>query len=65
MLWPELPLAITKDAPIHALTSLEMEKPLQEQPADSQRTQKGYEIPVPTKKSVMRFFEKVAKPKKG
>jgi hypothetical protein len=42
-----------------------MEKPMQEQPADSQHTEKGYEIPVPTKKSVMRFFEKVAKPKKG
>jgi hypothetical protein len=41
-----------------------MEKPVQEQPDDSQHTEKGYEIPVPTKNAVMRFFEKVAKPKK-
>jgi hypothetical protein len=34
-----------------------------EQP--KQETPKGYEIPVPTKNAVMRFFEKVAKPKKG
>jgi hypothetical protein len=39
-----------------------MEKPVQ-QPADSQETEKGYEIPVPSKSDVMRFFEKVAKPK--
>lgn len=39
-----------------------MEKPVQ-QPADTQRTEKGYEIPVPEKNAVMRFFEKVAKPK--
>jgi hypothetical protein len=41
-----------------------MEKPVQ-QPASepTQETDKGYEIPVPSKKSVMRFFEKVAKPK--
>jgi hypothetical protein len=42
-----------------------MEKPVQGQPANEpkQVTPTGYEIPVPTKKSVMRFFEKVAKPK--
>jgi hypothetical protein len=41
-----------------------MEKPVQ-QPATeaTQETDKGYEIPVPTKERVMRFFEKVAKPK--
>jgi hypothetical protein len=43
-----------------------MEKPVQ-QPASepTQETEKGYEIPVPKKDRVMRFFEKVAKPKKG
>jgi hypothetical protein len=40
-----------------------MEKPVQ-QPA-TQTTPQGHEIPVPSKNSVMRFFEKVAKPKKG
>jgi hypothetical protein len=41
-----------------------MEKPVQ-QPAGepSQETEKGYEIPVPTRERVIRFFEKVAKPK--
>lgn len=34
-----------------------------EQP--KQQTPKGYEIPVPTRKSVLAFFEKVVKPKKG
>jgi hypothetical protein len=41
-----------------------MEKPVQEQPA-TQHTPQGHEIPVPSKNAVMRFFEKVAKPKKG
>ena len=38
-----------------------------QQPANepTQETDKGYEIPVPTKNGVMRFFEKVAKPKKS
>ena len=30
-----------------------------------QKTPKGYEIPVPTRKSVFSFFEKVVRPKKG
>lgn len=36
-------------------------------PADEpkQTTPKGYEIPVPTRASVMAFFKKVAKPKKS
>jgi hypothetical protein len=43
-----------------------MEKRVQEdQPAPSQTTPKGYEIPVPTKDAVLSFFKKVAKPKKG
>jgi hypothetical protein len=43
-----------------------MEKPVQ-QPAKepTQETPTGHVIPVPTKDRVMRFFEKVAKPKKG
>jgi hypothetical protein len=40
-----------------------MEKPMQQPATETQETDKGYEIPVPTKNSVMRFFEKVAKPK--
>lgn len=41
-----------------------MEKPVQ-QPASepTQETEKGYTIPVPSKSSVMRFFEKATKPK--
>jgi hypothetical protein len=42
-----------------------MEKPMQEEPVSTQKTPKGYEIPVPTRKSVFSFFKKVAKPKKG
>jgi hypothetical protein len=44
-----------------------MEKPVQQPAADEQKqtTPKGYEIPVPTRKSVFAFFEKVVKPKKG
>jgi hypothetical protein len=43
-----------------------MEKPVQpEQPAPTQRTPKGYEIPVPSKDQVLGFFKKVAQPKKG
>jgi hypothetical protein len=43
-----------------------MEKPVQpEQPAPTQKTPKGYEIPVPTKDQVFGFFKKVARPKKG
>ena len=43
-----------------------MEKDVQEQPpAATQKTPKGYEIPVPSKQDVMGFFKKVAKPKKG
>lgn len=41
-----------------------MEKPLQEQPA-TQKTPKGYEIPVPTRDQVLGFFKKVTKGKKG
>jgi hypothetical protein len=37
----------------------------QEQPAPTQKTLRGYEIPVPTRGQVMGFFKKVAKPKKG
>jgi hypothetical protein len=41
-----------------------MEEPMQEQePAVTQKTLKGYEIPVPTREQVMGFFKKVAKPK--
>jgi hypothetical protein len=44
-----------------------MEKPVQPSPANEpkQTTPKGYEIPVPTRKRVFSFFEKVARPKKG
>lgn len=40
---------------------------MQEQPANEpkQVTPKGYEIPVPTRETVLSFFKKVAKPKKG
>jgi hypothetical protein len=38
---------------------------VQEQPAPTQKTPKGYEIPVPTKDTVLSFFKKVAKHKKG
>jgi hypothetical protein len=43
-----------------------MEKPVQ-QPANTptQKTPKGYEIPVPTRDQVLGFFKKVARPKKG
>jgi hypothetical protein len=36
-----------------------------EQPAPTQKTPKGYEIPLPTRKSVFDAFKKIAKPKKG
>ena len=44
-----------------------MEKPVQptEQPASTQTTPKGYEIPVPTRDQVFGFFKKVTRPKKG
>jgi hypothetical protein len=43
-----------------------MEKPVQpERPAPTQKTPKGYEIPVPTRDQVLGFFKKVARPKKG
>lgn len=35
------------------------------QSAPTQKTPKGYEIPVPTRDQVLGFFKKVAKPKKG
>ncbi len=38
-----------------------MEKDVQEQPAATQKTDKGYEIPVPSKKDVMDFFKKAAR----
>jgi hypothetical protein len=38
---------------------------MQEQPAATQKTLKGHEIPVPTREQVFGFFKKVAKPKKG
>lgn len=41
-----------------------MEKDVQ-QPAPTQKTLKGYEIPVPTREQVFGFFKKVARPKKG
>jgi hypothetical protein len=43
-----------------------MEKRVQpEQPAPTQRTKEGYEIPVPSRDQVLGFFKKVARPKKG
>jgi hypothetical protein len=42
-----------------------MEKPVQPDQPSTQKTPKGYEIPVPTKDAVLSFFKKVAKPKKG
>jgi hypothetical protein len=36
-----------------------------QQPAATQKTPKGYEIPVPTRDQVLGFFKKVARPKKG
>jgi len=43
-----------------------MEKQMQpEQPAATQKTPKGYEIPVPTRGQVFGFFKRVVKPKKG
>jgi hypothetical protein len=44
-----------------------MEKDVQQPAPDEpeQTTEKGYEIPVPKKDEVMRFFKKVAKPKKA
>jgi hypothetical protein len=36
-----------------------------DQPATTQKTPKGYEIPVPTRDQVFGFFKKVARPKKG
>jgi hypothetical protein len=45
-----------------------MEKPVQpEQPASEpmQETPTGHVIPVPARDSVLAFFKKVAKPKKG
>ncbi len=42
-----------------------MEKPVQpEQPAATQKTPKGVEIPVPTRKTIFSAFRKIAKPKK-
>ena len=38
-----------------------MEKPVKDQPAPTQKTLKGYEIPVPSKKDVMDFFKKAAR----
>jgi len=35
-----------------------------EQPAPTQKTPQGYEIPVPTRKSVFDAFKKIAKGKK-
>ncbi len=43
-----------------------MEKPVQpEQPASTQKTPKGYEMPVPTRDQVFGFFKKIAGHKKG
>jgi hypothetical protein len=36
-----------------------------EQPPETQRTEKGLEIPVPKRKDVMDAFRKIVKPKKG
>lgn len=43
-----------------------MDKNVQQPASDEpkQTTEKGYEIPVPTKEQVMTFFRKVAKPKR-
>ena len=40
-----------------------MEDKVQEQPAPTQKTPKGYEIPVPTRGQVFGFFKKVTQPK--
>jgi hypothetical protein len=44
-----------------------MEKPAQQPAKDEpkQVTPKGYEIPVPPRETVLSFFKKVARPKKG
>ena len=39
-----------------------VQQPAEDQP--KQRTEKGYEIPVPTREQVFGVFKKVAKPKK-
>jgi hypothetical protein len=36
----------------------------QQQPAKTQRTREGYEIPVPKRKDVMDAFRKIARPPK-
>jgi len=38
---------------------------MEDQPAPTQKTPKGYEMPVPTRAQVFGFFKKVARPKKG
>jgi hypothetical protein len=38
-----------------------MEKDMQEDQPATQKTAKGYEIPVPSKSEVMAFFKKVAR----
>lgn len=43
----------------------DVQQPASDQDEPKQTTEKGYEIPVPKKDEVMRFFKKVAKPKKG
>jgi hypothetical protein len=40
-------------------------KPMKDQPAPTQKTLKGLEIPLPKRSEIMKAFEKIAKPKKG
>ena len=37
---------------------------MEDQPAPTQKTPKGYEIPVPTRRTIMDAFKKIAKPKR-
>lgn len=39
----------------------DVQQPASDKDAPKQTTPKGYEIPVPTKDQVMRFFKKVAR----
>jgi hypothetical protein len=41
------------------------QEPMPDQPAATQKTPKGYEIPVPKRSEIMAAFRKIAKPKKG
>lgn len=41
-----------------------MEKPVQQQPAVTQRTRKGAEIPVPKRRDLLDAFRKIVQPVK-